>query len=375
MRPRPIAINSTRVLWLALTFVACSQDARVPDVAAADCAPKCTISVDTVWLSDSSHKDITIGYSPLELGDSLLLVDMYRNGQITVLDRVRNTIGFVGRKGSGPGEYSSISAIGVDDAGQLRVFDRRRVTVLDASLGFAHTASLPFIVEQGAVLSNGSAVVDGHRVIGDSIFTMHLLDAKGQVVNSFGKAGATESFSVTVARGRDNSAWAARRINDAPVYEIQRWDPRTGTAIQTIRDEPTWFAWTPRKPSPDAIACNGGRGDRAACERSADAPRAPHPAMPAIFDMWESPDGLLWIISIKADARWQEAPAADRGQRLDSVLEVRDAVSGLLIGSVEFDGALTGFTNRGNIMSHAMNVRDEPVHALLKVTLTRPRPR
>jgi hypothetical protein len=93
--------------------------------------------------------------------------------------------------------------------------------------------------------------------------------------------------------------------------------------------------------------------------------------MPAISDFWESPDGLLWIVSSKADARWKDASPSDMDRRVDSVLEVRDARTGALVGSREFDARLTGFTNRGNVMMVALNERDEPQHTLLRVTVDR----
>jgi hypothetical protein len=326
--------------------------------------------MDTVWSSDPANPDLTLTYSPIERGDSIVAIETYRNTFLAVLDRAGRTVRLVGRKGQGPGEYRSISAIDQHPDGRLYVFDRRRLTVLDTSLAVGFITDLPAIVERGIVLSNGMAIIDGARSVGDSTFSLHLLGADGKLVRSFGETGG-KSFSVNIAAARDNTVWVARRYENAPVYEIERLDPTTGRVVQTIRDDPGWFRWSPPEPTADQLACNGGRGDLAACGRLDGAPRPPHPVMPAISRMWESPDGLLWIASLKADPRWKDAEANDADRRFDAVLEVRDAATGGLIGSRELDARLTGFTNRGNVMMVKLNDRDEPEHTLLRLGVQR----
>jgi hypothetical protein len=368
-RNNATAVSCEILLSAVAAIVGLGACAEPPErVATGDCRPACTISTDTVWSSDPKNPDLSLTHSTIERGDSVLAVETYRNTYLVLLDRAGKTVRIAGRKGEGPGEYRSISMISQHDDGRVYVFDRRRLTILDTSLAVEFISTLPVVVEQGVVLPNRTAVVDGTRSVGDSMYSLHLLGADGKLVRSFGERGG-KSFTVTIARGREGTVWVARRFEGAPVYEIQRWDPGTGQVLQTIRDDPPWFRWSPPEPTTDQRECDGGRGNAAACERAHDAPRPAHPVAPAISDIWESPDGLLWVVSLKADPRWKEAAPTDWDRRLNSVLEVRDAETGVLLGSREFDAQLTGFTNRGSVVMAALNDRDEPQITLLSVAV------
>jgi hypothetical protein len=323
--------------------------------------------IDTLWSSDPANPDLSMTYSPIERGDSLLIVNEYENKYLAVIGPTGKTVRIVGRAGEGPGEYRSISAIDAGADGRVHVFDRRRLTVLDSALDVSFTTVLPAMVEKGALLDDGTAVVAGTRYDGDSLFALQHIGTDGGLLNSFDPVtGPTNRF---IARGRDNTVWAATFHDETPAYELHRWDPRTGVLVQTIRDSPPWFRWSPRELSGNRLACQ--RGDRSACARAEDEPRPPHPPAPRIFHMWETHDGLLWIISYTADPRWREAAPSESHRVFDSVLEARDAVTGRLIMERTFDQALTGFTNRGHIMMFELGADDQPRHTLISVSLTR----
>lgn len=356
------------MLWFgtALALVGCHEETRRSTTD--PCGPDCTLAVDTAWSSDPDNPDLTLTYSAIERGDSLLIVDARVNRSLALLGPSGATARVVGRAGDGPGEYRSISAIDAHPDGRVFVFDRRRLTVLDTALRVALLFPLPMTVEKGVVLLDGTAVVDGSRRIGDSTFTLHLIGEGGQLLSSFDPSvgDATSRF---IARGRDNTVWSAPRIASAPEYRIDRWDPRTGRLLQSIRDEPSWFTWTPPTYSADERACRGG--DRSACDRADQAPRPPRAPIPTILHLWESDDGLLWIVSYKADSAWASSPPSDYRRRLDSVVEVRDARTGGLIATREFDEYLTGFTNVGGLVMHDMDDQDRPRHTLIRVSVRR----
>ena len=332
------------------------------------CATGCTIQVDTVWSSNPTNEDLSLTFVPLERGDSILAVNAYDNEYIAVLGPSGETVRLVGRDGDGPGEYRSISAIAMHGDGRTYVYDRRRLTVLDSALEVASIATLPVTVERGFVLADRTSVVDGTRRVGDSTFALHLIGEDGALLNSFD--GATTASAIRfIARGRDNTVWSAPRFPETPTYEIARWDPRTGRRVQSVNDRPSWLHWTPPDRSANQVAC--GRGDRAACDRMHDEQRPPHPPMPAIFHMWESPDSLLWVVSHVADAHWKDATISEYHGRFDSVLEARDVISGALIATRIFDQYLTGFTNSGRVMMFELDDQDQPRHMLVEVSLSK----
>jgi hypothetical protein len=356
-----------RRMAVVMALVAGACDSRPPDDAPAVCERDCTLVIDTLWSSDPANPDLSLTYSPVERGDSLVVVNAFENTYLAVLGPAGATVRIVGRQGDGPGDYRSISAIDADPNGQLVVFDRRRLTVLDSALDVVTTTALPVTIEKGIVLEDRTSVVAGPYVVSDTLYTLHLLGPDGALLESFDPSTGSEGRFI--ARGRDTTVWAAPMAEEIPVYELHRWNPRTGQLLQSIRDSPPWFRWKPPEPSAATRACD--RGDRAACERAHDEPKTPHPPPPRIFHMWESPDGLLWVMSFKADARWKDAAMDDRHRRFDSVLEVRNALTGRLVMERTFDQYLTGFTNEGHIMMFELDKLDRPVHTLISVALRR----
>ena len=87
--------------------------------------------------------------------------------------------------------------------------------------------------------------------------------------------------------------------------------------------------------------------------------------------MWESPDGLLWVVSHAPDARWQEGSPGELNRLYDMVLEVRDAATGALLGSRTVDSYSTGFSNRGNVMLYELDDSAQPKHTLVRPRLDR----
>ena len=356
-----------RVLFgCAMVHLGCSEPPR--DDPVTSCSRGCAISVDTLWRSDPANPDLTLTYAAVERGDSLVVVNMTEDEYLVVLGPSGGTVRIVGRDGDGPGEYRAISTIDAHPDGRTYVFERRRLTVLDRDMAVLSTAQWPMLVEKGVVLTDGTVAVDGRRPADDSAFALHHVAQDGRFLGSF-DASADVGRSRFIARGHDETIWSAPRAEEGPLYRIDRWDPRTGELLQRIVDDPSWMAWTPPDRTANERAC--ALGDLAACERAHDDRRAPRQPMPAIVNLWESPDSLLWILSLKADARWREAGQDDPQRRFDSVLEVRDAMTGRLLAARDFDQRLTDFTNRGNIIMFELDALDQPVHRLIRVTLQR----
>ena len=355
------------VLGALLAIAACSagEGEQAP---AAGCAPACPITIDTVWSSDPTNEDLSITYRPIERGDSLVAVNAFENWYLAVLGPRGETVRKVGRKGQGPGEYRSISAIDLHRDGALFIYDRRWLTILDSTLAVVSTANLPVTVERGIVFDDRTSVVDGTRRVGDTTFALNLIDAEGKLLASFDTATSQTAIRF-IAHGRDNSVWATSRLPNQPRYEINRWEPRTGQRLQTITDTPSWLTWTPPDSTSTQRAC--ARREPGACDRMEDEQRPPHPPMPVVFHMSESPDGLLWVVAHTADARWREGSRSELNKLHDTVLEVRDATSGALIGSRVLDQYSTGFSDRGNVVLYELDESAQPKHVLVRPSVDR----
>ena len=352
-------------ILLGAVILCCAEPADVPE---GSCSGTCAITVDTVWRSDPANPDLTLTYAAIERGDSLVVVNMMEDEHLAVLGPAGATVRIVGRDGDGPGEYRAISTIDLHPDGRTYVFERRRLTVLDPQLAVISTATWPLLVEKGVVLTDGTVVVDGQLPGQDSAFALHHVSSDGQFLRSFDASAGVGRFRF-IARGHDETIWSAPRGQDGPIYRIDRWDPRTGELLQRIVDEPAWMQWSPPEQTSSERGCE--RGDQAACNRMHDERRAtPRPPPPSIVNLWESSDSLLWILSIKADARWREARSDDPQRRFDSVLEVRDATTGRLLATREFDQRLTDFTDRGSIVMFELDSLDQPVHTLIRVSLS-----
>jgi len=85
--------------------------------------------------------------------------------------------------------------------------------------------------------------------------------------------------------------------------------------------------------------------------------------------MWEDESGFVWVISMKADARWAETTTDDYPGRYDSVIEARDATTGELVASREFDEYATGFSHRGRLILFDLDEQDQPRHRLIRLSL------
>lgn len=245
--------------------------------------------------------------------------------RLAVFGREGALHGTIGGQGDGPGEFRLASLPLRGPADSLYVFDRRaaRLTVLSPDRQLART--MPFPAQPETVLPDGSFVVVGQmRTLDRQAFALHILDADGSFVRSFGTGSpgnpsdAGPGLARVGGRGSGASIWTTppRR------YMIEQWDPSTGDRLRVLdADPPAWFR---------------------ASDASGGSAREVRPD-PALTQIWEGPEGLVWIVATVADADWAptEAPAVegpmsveDRNRIYDWRIEAVDPATGSSVASL-----------------------------------------
>lgn len=308
----------------------------------------CTIAADPVVLLGDEEQGI-VGPNFVIERDSLgrYLVAFAGNpARIQVFDSDGAHLQTVGRRGQGPGEYISVSALAMID-GRLHVFDSpaRRRTVLDSAFTVLRTARIPGQPISLAAFARDTLVVNTSIRTRDLAgYPLHVLAPDGEVVRSMGYVeGYRVDFRTSdmrqLARAADDEFWAAHTTE----YVIERWglDGARRAVIELVTD---WF--------------DGYTGN--CCTFDPEVP--PKPRLKSIE---VDSNGWVWVISSVSDPEWHEAlvdgetgPGSfwvdDWNGFYDSVVDVIDPGSNELIASGRFDEYFTRWIEPGLTASNVL---------------------
>jgi hypothetical protein len=269
--------------------------------------------------------------------------------ELLVFDSNGRFIQQVGREGDGPGEFRNAPSIVFGPGDSLYVFDngQGRLSVFDPGFRLVRTAPVASVPGPRTI-----ALEDGRFVAALPLRTpervgypLHLLDAEGTIVKSFGSLtreygpGIQQSMSRTLAPGAGGIIWAAKGFR----YEITAWDTTNAVRARITR-EPDWFP--PRVDRPP---------------RSGGGPHEPEPSLQAIH---EAVDGTLRVAVLVAAENWRSAirEVGPGAYRLESPLDHRDSIievldrSGRLLARTRVEGWAMGFLRDGRI---AIGMLDE----------------
>ncbi len=229
----------------------------------------------------------------------------------------------LGRRGEGPGEFTMITGLAIDEADSVFVIDpmRVRVSVYTPNLEFTRTFPLSFRPDGPQLLLGEWLLVNTPFRRGDLVgLPFHLLDRSGTMTRSFGSVGGGDDLTIdryirdgrVLARSDSTSFWAARTNQ----YLIERWTV-DGRLIETLHREPPWFpVWW---------------------ESKLDAETPPVPRITAI----EQAGDTLWVLTSVAGEEWRSGVepdgefyrVADRDVYRSSVVEAIDLTRGVVIAS------------------------------------------
>jgi hypothetical protein len=219
-------------------------------------------------------------------------------GSLKAFDSDGSFIGLIGGRGQGPGEFVRPHPAVLTHGGErLAVFDRALARLTYLSPDGAEVISThplpPFTsIAYVAVLPDDRFVATGRlfsdpRALGQPL---HLLDAQGSLVRSFGAdppiQGDLDSrdFQRRTTLSKDGTILGAMLTE----YRVERWDTAGTKAARDIVREVDWF--TPQ----DELRPYG---------RSRSEP--PNPRLQTI---WEDDEGRVWVFSqVPADDWWERA--------------------------------------------------------------------
>lgn len=273
-------------------------------------------------------------------GRFFLVLFSAARGTVLVFDSSGRYLTDIGRKGSGPGEFSMARHVVIAPGDSIVVADflSRRVSFFDLSLRFVR--SFPSVSLGRAagieVLRDGSLAANTNITTRQAVgYPLHLHSAEGAVLRSFG--ADAPAFRVDrplisrrrLARSRSGGFWAAH----ATRYTIEHYDERGDKLGELVR-KVAWFP--PHEGVPISV----------------DA--APQPT---VMGLHEDDRGRLWVLTVLPDPNWRSAvgnilPRTHGGGRspipvvqnydayYDSLIEVIDPTSGRLITAQRFPQAL-----------------------------------
>lgn len=277
----------------------------------------------------------------------------YNPSQLVVFDQSGKFLRTLGRDGEGPGEFARIMKIGLSPEGDIHAFDysQLRETLYSEDLELMDTRLLPFRVRDVEWFGDGRVVVAARSfspaVVG---FPLHTLGVERNVELSFGAVDETVRPDMTalqrrfITRASDDSVWAAY----VHKYTIEEWSI-SGERRRVIARSADWFLpWFSENGFSPA-----------------------QPPQPEVQEVFQDPDGLLWVICILSDPNWPAgltSGSAEGGgygvsdwERLfDSYVEVIDTSTMELVASRRYDEYFLGFTNRGHIIGYREDAEGTP---------------
>ena len=326
---------------------------RVPgDVTCAECA----ITLDTVLTIGGldgpglEHVSVFSGAAVDQRGR--ILVWQAAEAEIAVFDSTGTYLQTIGGRGEGPGEYRSISYVGVGPR-YIHVFEYHRGrTMLDHDFRTVRTDRFPGQVLSTAVVSNDVAVFVADIPTPESVaHKLHVLRASGELA-SYGYDGGVFSrelspdATIKQLAGRDNTVWTVWR----EANRLVRWDLVPEPKVGRVFDR-----------------------------RVREFDEGGDEFMPATLGSAMLDDRGLWLVWHTADPDWTGplpslgslTPATFDGDRLrDSWVDLVDPVTGRTIARYQQDKALGRFAG-GYLVAYEETDAGVPFLHILEPRLSR----
>lgn len=263
------------------------------------------------------------------------------DAEIMIFERDGRFVQRVGRRGQGPGEFTSIRFLRTAGDGFAAIDGaQRRITVFGPELDVRWTVPTQlYVLGDVLALADSVIVLNGVDPRPDAVGPLlHVVTPSG-VSARFGADPEGFRFDQEFGMGRrlarsPGGFWVARTTR----YLIEEYTP-SGERRRVVEREVDWF-----RP-----------------HLTAPTPPGPDGPTPFIVDVQEE-GGLLWVLVAVADRDWSraaaqtiEGPALGVGNRngfFDTVIEVLDPGSGRVVASTRVDQLFEGFHAAGAVSSY-----------------------
>ncbi len=345
---------------LSLLVVALSTagaQAPITQLGTRPSCPACTIKVERLLALQSG-----VGGAPsIDRRPNSMAVDSRGRIFVTVdgsehffaFDRAGGSLGTVGTRGQGPGEFVSARDIAIATGDTLYVFDNRarRFSVFSPALRFVRSAFIPRVFT-ATVSHDGNVVVSGTVPDpGHAAKSFHLFDRVG---NQRGSVGFTDASVIPgeyglavnlVAPAGGGGFWS---VSYAGAYTIAKWSASGDLVSRFERN---------------SELVGPGRSADIGFTRS-------RPTDPYIRSIREDVRGFIWVEIVVADRDWKRGLRFDeeaKGERAlvpeihdydrvyDTVIEVIDPRTKSVVVSQRFDEVYSLLMNGGRISRPIVN--------------------
>jgi hypothetical protein len=353
---------------LAQSASAWSAAAQATVVISEDVGCECRLDVERV--TRLSDPDGRAGLSsPLVIEriseGRYLVVPATQQGTILLFNSSGRYERSIGRVGQGPGEFRAVVAIrtGLADSTVLMDGGNRRLAVLDPALAPSRTARVPVMSAWFGILEDGSvAILTGIPRAGSPQDRVHVFSPRMEPIRSFMSAGqvAFGDPAEPPRRRMSVSKDGVVVVGHHDQYVLEIWTA-AGQHVATLQRDPDWFRLNP------ALRSDGD-----------PSPRLETPRIGA--------DGRIWTVSHVPDRYWRAAldtvrdmygrrvmgvPEGAQNRSWDSVIELINPKTRVLLGSVRMDARVTLISDDGFAADYHQDEAGNPYIDVWRLTLVR----
>jgi len=332
---------------VAATFTATASAQPVRSPPASDGCARCEIRLETVAVvgaESDPHLISSSSFAAVDRSGLIYVAEGHSLGVVMIFAPDGKFSRTFGRLGEGPGELGALTSMSLDRGDTLYLFGNR-VSLFHRSTGFVRSIQLlPVMPVHSAIpLREGQLLVQGSVRTADLVGKpFHVFDERGRRTHSFGTTG--------VEPYRHNFFSARRRL--APTtdssfveasltrYELREWSV-DGRLLHRWNPPSSWFQpWDPSESPPRD-------------------PRIERPR-PTVIGVTVDREGLVWVATRVADARWRPRGAAPRAHGhgdaedevatadlYDTMLEVFARGDDRPLASLRYPGSLGVFAAPG----------------------------
>lgn len=280
------------------------------------------------------------------------------SGVPQVYDDNNRYLGALGAEGDGPGEMHDPVFARIGPGDSIYIFaENPRVLVFDPQRALHRSITLPAPVWDGAVLSDGRIAVTS--AAHDRPLPFFVLDSRGVVRATLGGGDSTSRGIRSprwLAVDRDGSYWTMPLQYH---WRLEHWDSG-GRLIAALEEEPDWFP---------------PYGEQATATAATPPPST-------VQGFWLDRDDRLWVLGRVADRTWRKGLTvsspdssaggtviADPDRAYDTILEVRDPVTGAVLASTRFGDYFPAYTEPGVLMRILETAQGWKQAALMQVVV------